>query len=296
MIISEESNDSCGNQIVEYGEECDCGFDDEDCTDTCCYPANITPYVMINPDAKPCTLKPGSECSPSAGPCCDQNCNLIGQRSRKLCRDSSECAEKSFCNGRSVSCPKPEAKPDGISCNRDTQLCINGKCAGSICLRVDMNECFLTPDRFKDIRKQCEVACQVGNDSSTCKGTSQLSAQFQTAVTLGPGAPCNYYKGFCDSFSRCRPIIANGPLVRILNSLLTRQNWRNVHEWLTEFWWAVVLMCLFFFVFIAAIIKCCAMHIPSSNPNKRPALSISHTLRHPRRALKGQQPLSHSVE
>ena len=28
----------CGNKIVEVGEECDCGFDDAECQETCCYP------------------------------------------------------------------------------------------------------------------------------------------------------------------------------------------------------------------------------------------------------------------
>ena len=27
-----------GNKIVEDGEECDCGFDDQECQEQCCYP------------------------------------------------------------------------------------------------------------------------------------------------------------------------------------------------------------------------------------------------------------------
>ena len=34
-----------------------------------------------------------------------------------------------------------------------------------------MKECFILA---QDKRKQCELACQIGNDSSTCKGTSEL--------------------------------------------------------------------------------------------------------------------------
>ena len=34
-----ESNGAfCGNKIVEEGEECDCGFDDHECDEQCCYP------------------------------------------------------------------------------------------------------------------------------------------------------------------------------------------------------------------------------------------------------------------
>lgn len=32
----------CGNRVVEPGEECDCGQDDFDCNDRCCYPAKIS--------------------------------------------------------------------------------------------------------------------------------------------------------------------------------------------------------------------------------------------------------------
>lgn len=33
-------------------------------------------------------------------------------------------------------------------------------------------------------------------------------------------------------------------------------------------------------IFMAAFVKCCAVHTPSSNPNKKPALRISDTLQH----------------
>jgi disintegrin and metalloproteinase domain-containing protein 10 len=46
---------SCGNQIVEPGEQCDCGYS-TDCTETCCYPAD-----HVDPK-KRCTLTPNSAC------------------------------------------------------------------------------------------------------------------------------------------------------------------------------------------------------------------------------------------
>ena len=33
-------------------------------------------------------------------------------------------------------------------------------------------------------------------------------------------------------------------------------------------------------IFMAAFVKCCAVHTPSSNPNKKPALRLSDTLQH----------------
>ncbi len=48
---------SCGNRIIEPGEECDCGASDEECQDKCC-------------DYATCKLKEGAQCS--RGPCMRQ--------------------------------------------------------------------------------------------------------------------------------------------------------------------------------------------------------------------------------
>lgn len=46
--------------MVEDGEECDCGWE-EDCRDQCCFPMRRVPPI----DEPPCTLTPRSICSPS---------------------------------------------------------------------------------------------------------------------------------------------------------------------------------------------------------------------------------------
>ena len=53
-----------------------------------------------------------------------------------------------------------------------------------------------------------------------------------------------------------------------------------------EYWWAVLLMGVAFVLFMGVFIKCCAVHTPSSNPKKPPALSITQTLRHPYSTLR----------
>ena len=45
-------------------------------------------------------------------------------------------------------------------------------------------------------------------------------------------------------------------------------------------------MSVAFVLFMGVFIKCCAVHTPSSNPNKMPALSITQTLRHPYSTLR----------
>ncbi|CAG2244455.1 ADAM10 [Mytilus edulis] len=55
---SEYSSATCGNKVVESGEDCDCGWDD-DCTDTCCYPALS---ATGSDSAKACQYRTGATC------------------------------------------------------------------------------------------------------------------------------------------------------------------------------------------------------------------------------------------
>lgn len=53
----------CGNKIVEAGEECDCGYDDNECVDKCCYPRQVSELDKIKNDtAKGCHRKYGTQC------------------------------------------------------------------------------------------------------------------------------------------------------------------------------------------------------------------------------------------
>lgn len=58
--ITEPQVALCGNGVVEDGEECDCGWE-EDCRDECCFPQRRYPPT----DEPPCRLTPRSVCSPS---------------------------------------------------------------------------------------------------------------------------------------------------------------------------------------------------------------------------------------
>lgn len=101
----------CGNGVVEEGEECDCGWED-DCRDTCCFPQRRYPPA----NEKPCTLTPGSICSPSQGPCCANDCKL---KFADKCREDNGCRDASFCDGRTPHCPASINKPNKTICNRE---------------------------------------------------------------------------------------------------------------------------------------------------------------------------------
>lgn len=57
----------CGNKIVEVGEECDCGYDDDECKEHCCYPRVISPQDLnFNSSAVMCARRANTQCRWSA--------------------------------------------------------------------------------------------------------------------------------------------------------------------------------------------------------------------------------------
>lgn len=104
------------------------------------------------------------------------------------------------------------------------------------------------------------------------------------------------FKGYCDVFLKCRAVDADGPLVRLMNLLLNKETLLTVAQWITEYWWAVLLMGIVFIIFMGLFIKCCAVHTPSSNPKKPPARRISETLRRPMYTLRRMVSYSSTIE
>lgn len=281
----------CGNKIVEAGEECDCGYDENECKDKCCYPRVVEDAdLRLNTTAKGCHRRQNTQCSPSQGPCCNSDtCRFIPAWSHELCRTESECSRSSKCDGRSSSCPTPAPRPDKTRCNNGTMLCLGGECSGSICLEWNLLPCSLTSTEHPSIDKRqlCELACQNGTDR--CRSTSEfahLVGLQKGGISLRPGSPCDNFQGYCDVFLKCRAVDAEGPLVRLMNLLLNRETLLTVAQWITEYWWAVLLLSILFVIVMGLFIKCCAVHTPSSNPKKPPARRISETLRRPINTLR----------
>lgn len=110
----------CGNQIVEEGEECDCGYK-EDCLDKCCYDANHE-----NPSLR-CKLRPGAQCSPTQGNCCDLECKFKPKTTK--CVQDHQCMYDVNCSGSHAKCPSNNEqffKPNFTFCNSNSQLCMSG--------------------------------------------------------------------------------------------------------------------------------------------------------------------------
>uniref|UniRef100_A0A194ASW0 Metalloproteinase type III 1 n=1 Tax=Sistrurus miliarius barbouri TaxID=8759 RepID=A0A194ASW0_SISMB len=100
----------CGNELLEVGEECDCGTP-ENCQNECC-------------DAATCKLKSGSQCG--HGDCCEQ-CKF--SKSGTECRASmSECDPAEHCTGQSSECPADVFHKNGQPCLDNYGYCYNGNC------------------------------------------------------------------------------------------------------------------------------------------------------------------------
>ncbi|XP_076853321.1 disintegrin and metalloproteinase domain-containing protein 10 isoform X2 [Brachyhypopomus gauderio] len=283
LCFVESGQPICGNGLVEAGEQCDCGYV-EQCSDNCCYSAS-------EPEGQKCKLRPGSQCSPSQGPCCTPQCNFKG--STEKCREESECALKGMCNGVTAQCPTSTPKQNFTACHRETQVCINGGCTGSICERYGLEICTCASEDGKDETELCHVCCMEKMKPGTCRstGSNEWARYFNNTVkTLQPGSPCNDFRGYCDVFMKCRLVDADGPLARLKKAIFNPQLYENIAEWIVAYWWAVLLMGIALIMLMAGFIKICSVHTPSSNPKLPPPKPLPGTLKRRRAQHPNAQP------
>ncbi|XP_051551022.1 disintegrin and metalloproteinase domain-containing protein 10 [Myxocyprinus asiaticus] len=231
----------CGNRIIDEGEECDVGHDE----DTCCYSSK-------EPSGVECRLKPDKQCSPSQGLCCSSQCvfNKAGQK----CEEPSECREQSVCTGSSAVCSEPPHKPNMTKCNKGTRVCFNGECALSLCALYGMLQCDCPGENKTE---KCHMCCQQRDKPNTCASTtSSVLLQYFSGkrVALVPGAPCSGNQGYCDRFNVCRILDADGPIARLKNSFLKLDEFDDLADWMKAHWWAILLAILTISAIMAGII------------------------------------------
>lgn len=194
--FTEPQSSICGNGVVEPGEQCDCGWE-EDCKDSCCFPMSRQPHL----DETPCTLTPHARCSPSQGPCCTTDCKVkFGDK----CRDDNGCRDPSFCDGRVPQCPPSVNKPNKTICNKEF-VCYMGDCTGSICLAYGLESCQCIPGPQDDRIKSCELCCKLPGEENPCRSSFEWNeAPFDVPDMYSkPGTPCNDYNGYIVLIIKC---------------------------------------------------------------------------------------------
>ncbi|XP_076396323.1 disintegrin and metalloproteinase domain-containing protein 10 isoform X3 [Megachile rotundata] len=270
--FAEPQNAICGNGVVEDGEECDCGWE-EDCNDPCCHPQRL----HHAPHEIPCRLADGAVCSPSQsvralytafstdavahpallqGPCCTSGCTL---RNGDKCRDDNGCRDASFCDGRGPQCPPSINKPNKTICNEEF-VCYMGECTGSICLAYGLESCQCIAGPEDPPTKSCELCCKLPGEDQPCLSSfAWNSAPYDIPDMLSkPGTPCNDYNGYCDVFQRCREVDPSGPLATLRRLLLSDASLASFQRWLVDRWYIlafIVFMLLLTLMFVVRLVK-----------------------------------------
>ncbi|XP_042148528.1 disintegrin and metalloproteinase domain-containing protein 10 [Ixodes scapularis] len=197
----------CGNNIREDTEECDCGYGEVDCRERCCYPRKN------QANAQGCTLKPSTQCSPSSGSCCGDDCRFINRR--HVCALENDCNSAVNCNGLSAECPAQTKKANLTRCNKGSQVCIDGSCEGSLCLLHGYEDCQSSGPSYS-AEKLCNVFCKLtAGDKACVDPCEEPKLQLLCGVARPRGAPCNGNMGYCDVYKRCRAVNEGGALRRL---------------------------------------------------------------------------------
>ncbi|KAJ8968654.1 hypothetical protein NQ314_002195, partial [Rhamnusium bicolor] len=255
----------CGNGVVEEGEECDCGWE-EDCRDQCCFP--MRRFAPI--DEPPCHLSPRSICSPSQGPCCTSDCQVkFGDK----CRDDNGCRDESFCNGRDPQCPPSINKPNKTICNKEF-VCFMGECTGSICLAYGLESCQCIPTSNDPKTKACELCCKLPGDNQPCISSFKWNDMPYDIPDMysKPGTPCNNYIGYCDVFQMCREVDPSGPLATLRKLLLSEESIASFKKWIIDYWYAVAAIIMI----VIALLVLSTRYLGKRQDLKLKSITIMH--------------------
>lgn len=175
--VSTITGHQCGNGIVEEGEDCDCGGEENCGSNSCC-------------DPKTCKFKSGAVCDDSNQDCC-RNCQFASNGT--VCRPSTgQCDPQETCSGTSATCPSDKSAPDGQSCgNSSSHL----QCASGQCTSRDQ-QCKTLMGSFTT--KNDTYACDSQDCTLTCASPEfgpgqcyQMQQNFLDGTPCGGGGKCS---------------------------------------------------------------------------------------------------------
>eukprot|EP01135_Chromosphaera_perkinsii_P004462 Nk52_evm2s283 gene=Nk52_evmTU2s283 len=147
----------CGDYVIDVGERCDCGPNEEDCDDPCC-------------DYSTCQLKSFARCSSTDGPCCSSTYQV--EPSGVICDSWDDCKRPNRCNGQTASCSASFSNEyDRQLCDQGTGQCISGVCEKTVC---DLYPGLSTCTCSQQSGFECALCC-LNTTSNECLPTSKLS-------------------------------------------------------------------------------------------------------------------------
>lgn len=174
----------CGNDVLEYGEDCDCGTFNFVCSNCC--------------DSR-CKFKvPSTALSCSTGKCCDETTCQLKQVNTQ-CNYTAigdSCNLQATCDGVSPICPGTEnQKSEPCTKNKQPGLCYNGRCNTNIC--NGNGRCTVTSNG--------SLACQCEANTA---GPFSLIKCPQDCHNLGicqKNGTCNCFEGFVGTNCKINP-------------------------------------------------------------------------------------------
>ena len=190
---------TCGNGILEEGEECDCGSEAECKGNPCC--------------SFGCKLKNGADCSDDNETCCSGCKFKKSEEFFKCFTSKSQCQLDSFCDGSSGKCPAVKQATDGTKCELE-----GGKCASGLCTSRDL-QCRAIGKRLgitrscKSMPNTCQLVCETPFSGSTC---ASMDAYFMDGTPCGTKGTCS--NGKCSQVTFSSLMEDNSTLVIALGA------------------------------------------------------------------------------
>ncbi|XP_023211389.1 disintegrin and metalloproteinase domain-containing protein 10-like [Centruroides sculpturatus] len=174
---------TCGNEIIEEGETCDCNYSTGICK-------NAKDCCISKGSPSECSLRPKTLCAPAIGQCCDNNCHFISYN--KTCFSNVICFNAtSYCDGSSSFC-SGVMESDGSPCLNTFQTCRRGLCISNVCEDHGLELC-----QCSTIEKECHFCCK--NHSGNCNTVESFNI-FNSKKQLylkSEGTECNGKRGIC---------------------------------------------------------------------------------------------------
>ena len=220
----------CGNQILEEGEQCDCGYA-FNCVDKCCMPG--------------CELSSGSLCSPQSTFCCTEDCNVAP--AIQPCRAETECALLTHCDGQSEKCPPAQQKEDYSPCFFDQRVCLNGTCDLSACEYNDLSDCSCEDE------DAC-VYCCTNAGQEACRPSKEygITTANNEVIKLKPGQRCGMQSA-CNENLKCIKV-GTDAVLKTLREGLDKTPFQRFQDFMSNYWFHLLIALLLLLMLIFAIV------------------------------------------